>query len=404
MSGSADSAYAAELRAACGGALARQPQSFEELVPQLAGADPTAALATLTELARTNQPYSDLAACLAEEARRGRTEEPRSIVPVPHPLDYAWPFSVSARTNLLTRLGATTAPGDVIVYVGTPTLHATACDALPNRRHLLVDRDLRHIERAAKRPNASVVAADLLSTPPSLEPVAAVAVVDPPWYPDEALRFVAAAVGALRPGGLLLLSFASRLTRPGAGEDQDQVVAGAEQQGLDLVTREHAALQYATPPFEYAALRAAGITCVPPEWRVADLIEMRRTRKPSAELPPIAAAQWLPADVGDLPLRVRPDAPPTGNSLLAALVAGEILPSVSRREPLRAKAALWSARNRVFTSNEPPLLARIAAAVSRGGAVPGGDRGAAAARRLRALAETERVECGLVALVDAEAR
>lgn len=398
MSPSADSRYIAALAAACEARLAAGVRRFDELVLELGGADPAAALVTLDGVASASGPYRDAAAAIADQARSGEAPEgPLPLpLPLPHPLDYAWPFSVSARDQLLAALAAATKPGDRIDYIGAPTLHAAACAEMPDRRHLLVDRDNRHIEAAGRWSNAQVLRADLLTRHPHREPSAAISVVDPPWYPDEANHFVAFAAQGLRVGGTLLLSFARELTRPGAAEDLQQVVAEATRHGLEEIMRSPAALRYMTPPFEFAALRAAGVECVPPEWRVADLIEFCRTRSCSVPLRPSAPDGWTAADIGEVPFRVRADGPPTGRSLIGSLVPGDVLPSVSRRSPVRREVSLWTARNRVFASSDPARLAAVAAAVAGGGSVPSDRDSQRAARKLVSLAERERSECGLV--------
>lgn len=58
-------------------------------------------------------------------------------------------------------------------------------------------------------------------------------------------------------------------------------------------------------------------------------------------------------------------AAPTDPRLLR-LADGDVLPSVSRRDPLRGQIAVWTCGNKVFGCRSPGLLAVIAAALASG--------------------------------------
>src|SRR5262249_44212782 len=49
--------------------------------------------------------------------------------------------------------------------------------------------------------------------------------------------------------------------------------------------------------------------------------------------------------------------------LLAEIVPGDVLPSVSRRDPRSQNIALWTSGNRIFGSGAPALLGRVLDAV-----------------------------------------
>ena len=97
------------------------------------------------------------------------------------------------------------------------------------------------------------------------------------------------------------------------------------------------------------------------------------------------------------------------SSLIENPIPGDLLPSVSRRHPLRSSLALWSGANRVYGSSTPDILAIVVGALAAGGhpaALVAEYLGrtldsseqefvADAAKRIRALVQTERKEFGL---------
>ena len=50
----------------------------------------------------------------------------------------------------------------------------------------------------------------------------------------------------------------------------------------------------------------------------------------------------------------------SGDADLVSIVAGDVLPSVSRRDPRRSPANVWTSGNRVFRTNNPQLLLEAA--------------------------------------------
>lgn len=319
----------------------------------LDGADPILAIAALRALAETlPQPGVD---ALLHEALTPVPRRP-SDLPIVHPLDFAWLFTRDSQSRLLAHAADATRPGELIVYLGCPTLQQRGREQLPERRHLLLDRDARRVAQANRDGIDGARQIDLLTDAlPDVD--AAMVVADPPLYPGPARAFVNAAAILLRSGGILLLAFADALTRPGADEDLGDVLRAARQEGFDLTGLRTARCRYRTPPFERAALDAAGLPGVPDDWRLGSLSILRRRDRPAPARLHVEEPRWIPHEVNDIPLRVRPDAPPTGDHLLTPLLEGSILPTVSRRDPRRLNAALWTSRNRIYASSDPTALA-----------------------------------------------
>jgi hypothetical protein len=328
------------------------------MLGELSGADPVVTARLLQAIADENAPLATRARALLDEARTPRPVVPTEP-PVPHPLDYAWMFTPETARTLLERIATASTPGELVLHLGTPALHTLACEELPDRRHLLVDRDPRRVQAANRRRQGSAVVRDLLVAGLGVGG-AAVAVADPPWYPLHAAAFVGAAAEGLREGGMLLVAMPSALTRPGIAGERQELIDVSVQAGLSLSDEHTGVLRYVAPPFEQAAMSAAGIPGLPEDWRRADLWTLSAVKPRRFLRPADTAAHWRRIEVEMIPLRVREDAPPLGSELLGNLVDGDVLASVSARVPERKTAALWTSRNRVFCSSDPPRLAALA--------------------------------------------
>lgn len=361
MSSSATSAlpaFTALVEQSLRGALEGPVRGLGAVLGELSGADPVVAAGLLQAIAAEDRPLAARTRALLEEARTPRPAAPTEP-PIPHPLDYAWMFTMETAWTLLERIAAASAPGELVLHLGTPALHTLACEELPDRRHLLVDRDHRRVQAANRRTPGSAVVRDLLVAGPGVDG-AAVAVADPPWYPLHAGAFVGAAAEGLREGGVLLVAMPSALTRPGVAAERQELIDVSVQAGLSLTGKETGVLRYLTPPFELAAMSAAGVPGLPGDWRRADLWTLSAVDPRLVLRPADTAVRWRRIEIAQIPLHVREDAPPLGSELLGSLVDGDVLASVSARVPERETAALWTSRNRVFCSSNPPHLAALA--------------------------------------------
>ncbi len=369
-------------------ALERPVRGLGAVLGELSGADPIVIARLLQAIAVEDPPLAARARALLEEARTPQPVVPTEP-PVPHPLDYAWMFTTDTARMLLEKIAAASAPGELVLHLGTPALHTLACEELSDRRHLLVDRDARQVRAANRLRPGSAVVRDLLVAGPGVGG-AAVVVADPPWYPRHAGAFVGAAAESLREGGVLLIAMPSALTRPGVADERQELIDVSTQAGLSLAGEGIGLLRYRTPPFERAAMSAAGVPGLPGDWRRADLwmlsaLEPRRVFRPADR-----AARWRRIEIELIPLHVWENAPPLGSELLGSLVDGDVLASVSARVPERETASLWTSLNRVFCSSDPPRLAALARRLEGGLSPDPAD--AETAHRLLNLVAAERSE------------
>lgn len=295
-------------------------------------------------------------------------------LPAPHPLDYDWRWSARTVRELLARCLRLTRPADTIALLGTPTLLAATADRYHQRHWVLLEASSTAAALAAACPG-QVLRCDLASDElPELG--AQVVVADPPWYPADTRSFLWAAARITRPGAAVLLAQPAPATRPGVLAERAAILSFAHQAGLDVITAHPAALAYSSPPFERAALHAAGLLpLVPGTWRRGDLIVLRRTRTPAAPRPTAPEhGSWHDVSLDGTRIRFRtdaagPDGMPADPRLVPITGEDDILPTVSRRDPSRDQARVWTGSNRVFGCQAPALLACIASALATGSPV-----------------------------------
>jgi hypothetical protein len=338
---------------------------FATLLELVESADPTIVANVLEQKAKGGD---DRASRLLKTAVSGAAASP---VPIAHPLDFDWRFTEQTNALIVERLAALVPVGGAIGFFGAPTSWRASATMLADRRCVLIDRN------AGRHSGGEKIAHDLLrEKPPQLRLDAAV--VDPPWYPEYHDAFLAAAAWSLGEDGVVLASFPPPLTRPGVLAERRSIVANAVRAALVVVDEAPLALRYQTPPFESAAFAAAGIG-LPEAWRRGDLLTFRKKSAAAgaASVHPLAGEagdlvlaeanddRWTIFVCDEIPVAVRADGPAVGGELLKPAVPGATLTSVSRRHPARSGAALWSSRNRVYTSSAPAVIATIVAALAR---------------------------------------
>ena len=301
------------------------------------------------------------AGVLARRLRTGTGDDPdhgdqvRLMLPVPHPLDADWRFAAQARERLLERAAAA-APGGCVL-LGTPTLFAHVCGQLDLRGIVLVDRSAETVKAARRLADGHellrVVQADL-SYPGGHGGLAAgtagtagVVVADPPWYKPEQAGFLRAAARALAPGGTLLMAASPTGSRPTGQADRDELLRDAAACGLRLEEIAPSELPYSSPPFERAALAAAGAPGTPTGWRSADLLVLRRDRSGEPPAAPALPARppWREAAAGRVRVKALERPCAAAMPSIGPGVAGAVSTTVSRRSADRNAANVWTTGN-----------------------------------------------------------
>lgn len=350
--------------------------SFAALLYRLPGVYPTELLASLDRLVCGKSIDPAVAVSIKREAadNGAAVVEGRSLLPLPHPLDFEWRFTPDAARSLLNRAADLTPTGGDLLLFGTPGLAVEALTLPIDRRLAFLAEPNSVTDRviALNRATGSPLTIAFCSGGLPRERADAV-ILDPPCYPDFVRPMVAAAAHACRPGGVVLICLPPDGARPSAAGDRQAAIAFARRLGLDLLDHEPLVIGYETPFFERNSLAACRIY-PPGQWRRGDLVLFRKARA-SKRLPPISSARhrdWTEVNIGRMRLFIRDGGDKrSGEANLLSLVDGDVLPTVSRRDARRRLADVWTSGNRIFRTDNPRLVLDAAISCTGGGMGPG---------------------------------
>jgi hypothetical protein len=291
--------------------------------------------------------------------------------PVEHPLDFDWRFTPEAVRLLIDRCQRTTS--DSVAFLGAPSLAREAAASGWPVDVSLFDQNPALVQAIqASFPVTTASCIDLVWGEPVAPGNFAIAVADPPWYSEHIAAFLWAASRLIRVGGRVVLSLPPEGTRPGIRAERDEVFALATALGLRLVSVEPSTLVYRTPPFEKNALAARGIPAVPWDWRRGDLAEFVAVAKILVDrpIPPIPQVAWDEESVGVVRIKCRvcPDSD-FRDPRLSSAVPGDMLTTVSRRDPARVAVDVWTCGNRIFRCAGTRVFLAIVSALGRRGDV-----------------------------------
>lgn len=381
--------------------------SFAALLHRLPGVYPTELLASLDRLAGSEAIDPTVAAAVHRQAaiNGGVFVEGRSLLPLPHPLDYEWRFTPDAARFLLNLAANLTPAGSDLLLFGTPALAVEALTLPIGRRLAFLAENNSVTDRviALNRATGSPLSIAFCSGGLPRESADAV-LLDPPWYFDFVRPMLAAAAHACRPGGVVLISLPPDGTRPSAEADRLAFIAFARRLGLAATERSPLAICYETPFFERNALAATGIY-PPPQWRRGDLVVFRKVRT-STRLASASSSRrrdWTDVSIGRMRLFIRGDGGARSDEGdLISLVEGDVLPTVSRRDPRRRLADVWTSGNRIFRTDNPQLV--LEAAISCTGEAMGSGMQPRLWGTIREREALERVAVELRAVAALEAR
>ena len=350
-------------------------QDFWHLVSLLPGVFPIDVRLAVSRLVEVSKVPPHLAFELPMRRCQGQSSVEVSSLPTANPLTSDWRFTKDTAGRLLERLAAQTATAQTVALLGVPSVYQLAAQKGTPRNFILVDQNSSFAASGScPLPMDSFRCLDVRRDAIDL-PEVHVVLADPPWYEKETLAFLRASAEICADQGTVLLGAAPDGARPGVIEERGRIIAGAQALGLKLVREEYLALSYATPFFEHNALRAAGFTYVPPNWRRGDLLIFERTGLAAPEHVSSGTYDpvWDQADVHGATFWVRTkEVGALFTPRLVPLVPGEILPSISRRDELRKDADVWTAGNRAYrcegsyiltivlramTASEPPIEA-----------------------------------------------
>ena len=352
-------------------AIQRGVSSFEDLIHSLPGVYPAVALEALIGLAESRRFDGANFRRLVLEATTTRIRVPEATVaqlPAPHPLDFSWWFDSATTHKLCDLTLSLVGNDDSIILLGTPRLFVELSALEPHRNLLLLDADRLVATRLTSgHPCQAIQIFDVMRDPlPQCR--GELVIADPPWYEDEICSFLWSASFLVNVGGNIIMTLPTLGTRPGVLTERDRILNWAIHLGLKPRNLEESALAYMSPPFEINALVASGIRNVPLNWRRGAFAIFEKTQPTSSPRPSSPPAErWKEETIGDVRIRVRnAERNAWGSPLLQPLVTGDILPSVSRRDPRRDLVDVWTSGNRVFQCAGGFVLTSILAAMAVG--------------------------------------
>jgi len=351
--------------------------NFPELLARLPGVYPPVALDALCRMKRKGRLSPEIANTLERQLPNPGCMASHSLdyLPPPHPLDFEWRFTRGTASELLSLAQILAQPNDRVVLLGTPAVAAMATAAPIDRATVFVGENnvITSALMALNDRNGRPIAIQTCKPQALLPTNAGVVIVDPPWYFDFIRPILTIAAASCRVGGFVLLSILPAGTRSGAAQDRSRIAHYLRRLSFETVEERQGALAYETPFFEANALAAAGFTGNPGDWRRSDLLVLRKTRHSDSPLFDRATpVQWRETTVRRMRLFIRSKALGSARSgpAMRSLLPGDVLPAVSRRDPRRRKAQVWTSGNRIFASRRPELVLAAAMQARTGAALP----------------------------------
>lgn len=275
-------------------------------------------------------------------------------LPVCHPGDYEWRFTDEAAIALVDHASIGLPADALVAHVGTPTTFVIGRARRAQLTHALLERNGSVIRSLGNTGHMYQI--DLMADkPPSLG--ARAAIVDPPWYPADTQAFLWATNAACALGARIVLCQPTLATRPGIAEERAALLDELPQLGYACRRFDAASIRYRMPHFEAASLKVSAPDLpVPGDWRVGDTLTLEKIDEallPSA--PAATADEWQEVAFGPVRIKLRRTKSPD----LGPLVPGDVLDTVSRRDPIRDQIGLWTSGNRVFSLDDPAIFSKL---------------------------------------------
>lgn len=359
--------------------LCQQPRSLNYICQNLNGVDPVTALEFLKELESkgiVRQGEGQL--WLNEEIARkkiGDILDPHAQVYVqkymgdfdffkkPHPLDFEWRNSKRSVDFLTELVLQDKHLDDDILVLGMPTLFANLCRRDLSKKITIVERNKAVVGnlKELSHHDCNVVEGDIFKIDPESLGMYATVVMDPPWYEPHFYQFIWLASRCLKLGGRLIISIPPFNTRPGVDKERIKWLRFCQEQGLCLESLTPKRLEYAMPFFEWNATRMAE-ALTSPFWRHGDLAIFQKLEHDFVQRPVHEEEneEWREIEVKSCRVRIKiaaSEAEDIDEPLeLEYLIGSQILPSVSRRDPRRKRANVWTSGNRILYTNNPRKL------------------------------------------------
>ncbi|MDP9864884.1 MULTISPECIES: hypothetical protein [Streptosporangium] len=116
-------------------------------------------------------------------------------------------------------------------------------------------------------------------------------------------------------------------------------------------------VRYRMPHFEASSLKVtAPHLPVPTDWRAGDVLVLEKVADSNMSRPSdLDMELWRDCRFGPVRIKTRH----TKGTDLGSLVAGDVLDTVSRRDPIRQQIGLWTSGNRVFSLTHDRAISKL---------------------------------------------
>ena len=355
--------------------LCKQPRTFEFISKSLNGLDPIQLKEAIEKLEGKEKLYKRDDMWSVKEKRKTPTlnllsEDPQlylkkymgyfDFIKMPHPLDFEWRNSTASLNYLINQVQEINSVNDRILFLGMPTLFATACIKDIPQKVTLVERNKPIVQGLAKlnvdKERFQIIEADIFKVSPKAIGKYYCIIMDPPWYSPHFYQFMWLAAQCVEVGGIIGISLPPINTRPDIDKERIEWFSFCQMHGLCLENLYAQKLHYAMPFFEFNAFRAAGIQDILPFWRKGDLALFRKVHMDTHERPNIdeSRPEWVEKEIDTVRIRVKIEKSERHNTELkiSHIIKGDILPSVSKRDKRREVANVWTSGNRIFKVND----------------------------------------------------
>jgi hypothetical protein len=343
---------------------------FISLVTSLPGIYPKEIIDSLDRLASKRMIGSDIHLRISKDARTKPaiplSLEPPNSIPPPHPLDFEWRFIEETIINLVKYCLSLSDSGDTIGLLGVPSLYKLVANNKLNRNFVLFDKNT--VDQQITVNYQACISCDILVDKlPDLNSVAKIILTDPPWYLEYQRAFLWNASKICKLDGFLLMVTPKAGTRPEIPKEWQNVLDYSKKLGFKYLGNISDNIIYETPYFEKNALKSVGILNFPKNWRRADLAVFAKNKEKNIPQPSIiCTSDWYKESYMGIRVRKHSNSKNFKDPKLVSILLGDVLPSVSRRDPRRGQADVWTSGNRIFTCSGTNVLHQILCAMDVG--------------------------------------
>lgn len=371
--------------------LCKQPRTFEFISKSMNGLDPIQLREAIEKLEEKDKLQKRGDMWSVKEKRKVPTlnllsEDPQlylkkymgyfEFLKMPHPLDFEWRNSTASLNYLINQVQEMNSVTDKILFLGMPTLFATACIKDIPQKVTLVERNKPILNGLLKlnadKERFQILEADIFKVTPKVIGKYYSVIMDPPWYSPHFYQFMWLAAQCVEVGGIIGISLPPINTRPNIDKERIEWFSFCQKHGLCLENLYAQKLHYAMPFFEFNAFRAAGVKDTLPFWRKGDLALFRKVHTDINERPQSDEkhTEWVEKEIDTVRIRIKVEKVVEQKTELkiSHLIKGDILPTISSRDKRRDSANVWTSGNRIFKVNNTEKFIQLLDDLTKGAA------------------------------------